>query len=261
MEFSMKKAALATVALAFAGAIAFAQGSTASKPPATQAKPGTAQKPATTAKPAASPYDKALLTPKALVAQAPAEFDVKFVTTQGDFNVHVTRDWAPHGADRFYNLVKHHYFDGVALFRVVPGFMAQFGISAYPAVAKAWDDAKIPDDAVKHGNTRGAITFAAESAPNTRTTQVFINYKNNAFLDSQRFAAFGEVTEGMDVVDKFYGGYGDAGAPDQGKMTEQGKAYTDAGFPKLDHVKTATVVAPAAAPKTGAAAAKPATSH
>lgn len=210
------------------------------------------------AKPAASTYDKALLNPALLKATAPAEYDVKFTTTKGNFTVHVARDWAPVGADRFYNLVKHHYYDGVAIFRVVPNFMAQFGISPYPAVAKAWDKAAIKDDAVKHGNTRGAITFAAESDPNTRTTQVFINFKNNAFLDSQRFAAFGEVTEGMDVVDQLYSGYGDSGAPDQGKMTDEGRAYTEKNFTKLDVIKTAVVVAPAgttvpkAAPKTAA---------
>ena len=132
--------------------------------------------------------------------------------------------------------------------------MAQFGVSPYPVVAKAWDNAAIKDDLVKHGNTRGAITFAAETAPNTRTTQVFINFKNNAFLDSQRFAAFGEVTQGMDVVDQLYGGYGDAGAPDQEKMTKEGRAYTEKGYPKLDVVKSATLVPPAgaAAPKTPA---------
>jgi peptidyl-prolyl cis-trans isomerase A (cyclophilin A) len=216
-------------------------------------KPGTATShPA--ARPASSTYDRALLNPALLKQQAPAEYDVKFVTTKGDFTVHVTRDWAPIGADRFYNLAKHHYYDGVAFFRVIPGFMAQFGVSPYPVVAKAWDNAAIKDDLVKHGNTRGAITFAAESAPNTRTTQVFINFKNNAFLDSQRFAAFGEVTQGMDVVDQLYGGYGDAGAPDQEKMTKEGRAYTEKGFPKLDTVKTATLVPPAgtAAPKTPA---------
>ena len=174
----MKKLRPAVLVLGFI----FAGVATAQTPPAQ--KPGTATShPA--ARPAGSTYDRALLNPALLKQQAPAEYDVKFITTKGDFTVHVTRDWAPIGADRFYNLVKHHYYDGVAFFRVIPGFMAQFGVSPYPVVAKAWDNAAIKDDLVKHGNTRGAITFAAESAPNTRTTQVFINFKNNAFLDSQ----------------------------------------------------------------------------
>ena len=221
---------------------------TPSKPATTQGKPaGTQTKPAgTAAKPASSTYDKALLTPAALKAQAPAEFDVKFVTTKGEFTVHVTRDWAPLGADRFYNLAKHHFFDGATFFRVIPGFVAQFGISPYPAVAKVWDNAKIKDDPVKHHNTPGSIVFAT-AGPNTRTTQLFINYRDNtSSLDPQGFAPFGEVTgTGLDVVKQFYGGYG--GDLDQEAITNGGKAYTDSKYPQMDTVKTATVIAPAAA--------------
>lgn len=258
MGFSAKRLLMGISVCAFAGAIAFAQSGTQGS---TAKKPATATHSA--AKPAGPGYDRALLTPSLLHAIAPAEFDVKFVTTKGDFTVHVTRAWAPKGADRFYNLARHHFFDGVALFRVVQTphpFMAQFGISPYPAVAKAWENANIKDDPVTHHNVRGTITYAAESDPNTRSTQVFISYGDNSFLDSQRFAPFGEVTDGMDVVDKFYSGYGDAGAPDQGRMVSEGRAYTQKSFPNLDYIKTATVVMPAAGPKAGTAA-KPGTSH
>jgi peptidyl-prolyl cis-trans isomerase A (cyclophilin A) len=199
-------------------------------------------------------FDKALLTPTTLNAKAPETFDVKFTTSAGDFVVHVTRDWAPIGADRFYNLVKHHYFDGVAFFRVLREprpFMAQFGLSPYPEVNKAWENASIHDDPVKHSNKRGTITYAAQTAPNTRSTQVFINFADNSFLDASRFAPFGEVTSGMDVVDKLYGGYGEGApqgaGPDQDKASNQGRAYLEKNFPKLDIIKTATIVtAPAA---------------
>jgi peptidyl-prolyl cis-trans isomerase A (cyclophilin A) len=250
-EEQMKRFAPGFLALATVLASA---ASAQTNPPAK--RPVTTAHSSTAAKPSSSTYDKALLNPALLRATAPAEYDVKFTTTKGSFTVHVTRDWAPVGADRFYNLVKHRFYDGAAIFRVVPNFMAQFGISPYPAVAKAWDKAAIKDDPVKHGNTRGAITFAAESDANTRDTEVFINFRNNSYLDSQRFAAFGEVTEGMEVVDQLYGGYGDSGAPDQGKMTEEGRAYTEKNFPKLDIITTAVVVAPGgttapkAAPKT-----------
>lgn len=223
-------------------------GTTQSKPAGSQAKPAgsTAAKPAA----ASSTYDKALLTPAALKAQAPAEFDVKFVTTKGEFTVHVTRAWAPVGADRFYNLVKHRYFDGCAFFRVIPGFVAQFGISPYPVVAKAWDNAKIKDDPVVHHNTPGTVVYAAEQAKNTRTTQLFINFGDNTRnLDPQGFAPFGEVTgNGMDVVKQFYGGYG--GDLDQEAITNGGAAYIKSKYPQMDSIKTATIVAPAAPAKT-----------
>jgi peptidyl-prolyl cis-trans isomerase A (cyclophilin A) len=195
-------------------------------------------------------FDKALLTPAALNAKAPETFDVKFSTTQGDFVVHVTRAWAPIGADRFYNMVKHHFLDGDAFFRVLSGFMAQFGLNPYPEVNQAWSRAAIKDDPVRQSNKRGAITFAT-AGPNTRTTQLFINFKNNAGLDLQGFAPFGEVTSGMDVVDKLYSGYGEGApqgsGPDQDKVTNQGRPYLEKNFPKLDTIKTATLIVPAPA--------------
>jgi peptidyl-prolyl cis-trans isomerase A (cyclophilin A) len=220
--------------------------------PAKTPTPAPAKKPATAAKTAATPYDPALLHPQTLNAKAPAEYEVKFVTTAGDFTVKVTRAWAPNGADRFYNLVRHHYYDGAAFFRVLSGFMAQFGISAYPDVAKQWEEANIKDDPVVKSNQRGFVTFAQASSPNTRSTQVFINYGNNGNLDHDRFAPFGEVTEGMEVVDKLYSGYGegapDGHGPDQGMIGNRGKAYLEKGFPKLDIIRSATLVPAAAAP-------------
>jgi peptidyl-prolyl cis-trans isomerase A (cyclophilin A) len=168
---------------------------------------------------------------------------VTFVTTKGNFVVQVTRAWAPQGADRFYNLVRHHFYNDMALFRVVPGFVVQFGLGPSPAVNKAWENAKIKDDPVTQSNAPGTITFAT-AGPNTRTTQLFINFGNNTFLDSQGFSPFGKVSGGMDVVQKIYSGYGEK--PDQGAITSQGKAYTDKNFPTLDSIKSATIVAPAA---------------
>src|ERR1700683_2813859 len=142
--------------------------------------------------------DPALLHPATLTAKAPAIFEVKFVTTKGDFVVQVTRAWAPLGADRFYNLVKHGFFTDAAFFRNLSGFMVQFGLNADPAVNKAWQNANIKDDPGKQSNAPGMITFAT-AGPNTRTTQLFINFGNNTFLDSQGFSPFGKVVSGMDV--------------------------------------------------------------
>lgn len=202
--------------------------------------------------PAAAPagkasFDPALLEPGNLRAAAPAEYNAKFVTTAGEFTIKVTRAWSPNGADRFYNLVSHHFFDGAAFFRVLSGFMAQFGISAYPEVSKVWESAVIRDDPHVQSNKRGYVTFAT-AGPNTRTTQVFINFGNNAGLDSQGFTPFGVVSEeGMKVVDKLYSGYGEGApsgrGPDQGMTQRAGHAYLEKGFPKLDTVRTATIVA------------------
>ena len=139
--------------------------------------------------------------PSKLTAQAPDTFKAVFNTTKGNFTVEVTRSLAPNGADRFYNLAKSGFFTDIAFFRVIPGFMCQFGIHGDPAVAAKWRDANIPDDPVKGSNTRGAITFAT-AGPNTRTTQLFINFGDNTGLDAQGFAPFGKVVSGMDVVDK-----------------------------------------------------------
>jgi len=189
--------------------------------------------------------DSALLQPASLNEKAPEVYEAKFTTTKGDFVIKVTRAWAPLGADRFYNLVKHHFFTDAAFFRVVPGFVVQFGISANPPVARAWQNATIRDDKVTQSNKVGSVTFAT-AGPNTRTTQLFISLGNNTFLDSQGFSPFGTVTEGMDVVQKIYSGYGES--PDQGQITAKGKAYLDQNFPKLDVIKSAVVVTGGAKP-------------
>lgn len=191
-------------------------------------------------------YDKALLTPSTLNEKAPATFDVKFSTTVGDFTVHVTRAWAPNGADRFFNLVKHHYYDGAGFYRAIAGFMAQWGISAIPEVDRVWENATIKDDPVLKSNTRGMITYAQTNDPNTRSTQLFINYIDNSRLDKDRFAPFGEVTSGMDVVDKINSSYKNLD-PDQ--ISKGGKAYLESHFPNMTFIKTTTLIvgAPAAA--------------
>jgi peptidyl-prolyl cis-trans isomerase A (cyclophilin A) len=188
-----------------------------------------------------------LLNPASLRAKAPDDFKAQFTTTKGDFVVEVHRDWAPNGADRFYNLVKNGFYDGVVFYRVVPNFMVQFGISGNPKIEAAWGHANIRDDSVKQGNKRGRITYAMTSVPNTRTTQVFINFRDNSNLDSQGFAAFGEVTEGMDVVDKLYSGYGDmqemgGHGPSPGKIETEGNAYLTKNFSQLDSIKTAKIL-------------------
>jgi peptidyl-prolyl cis-trans isomerase A (cyclophilin A) len=200
---------------------------------------------------AARAYDRALLRPALLKDKAPEEYKVKFVTTRGEFTISVTRAWAPLGADRFYNLVKHHFYDNASVFRAVPTFVAQFGISAYPAVTKAWKGTDIKDDPVTQSNKKGYITFAT-AGPDTRTTQVFINLKDNTPLDRQGFAPFGVVEgDGMKVVEMFYDQYGDNAGIDQSKIETEGKAYLDKGFPKLDIIQSATLLtsAPAAASK------------
>jgi peptidyl-prolyl cis-trans isomerase A (cyclophilin A) len=234
----------------------FGVGVQAQTPGGTASKPKTAatHKPATgsTKAPSAShSYDRTLLRPALLKDKAPASYQVKFTTTKGDFIVTVTRAWAPLGADRFYNLVKHHFYDNAAFFRVLPGFVAQFGISGYPPVSAAWSKATISDDPVTQGNKKYNLVFAT-AGPNTRTTQVFINLADNPRLDAMGFAAFGQVTEGTSVVDSLYNGYGEgapSGAgPNQSLIEKQGKAYLDKDFPKLDSIKTTTLTpAPGAA--------------
>jgi peptidyl-prolyl cis-trans isomerase A (cyclophilin A) len=161
--------------------------------------------------------------------------------------IEVQRDWAPRGADRFYDLVKSGYFDGQRFFRVLSGFMAQFGIHGDPKVSAAWRDRRIPDDSVRQSNTRGMVSFAT-AGPNTRTTQVFINYADNSSLDGQGFAPFGRVVEGMAVLDGLFAGYGEGAprgrGPDQGRVQGEGNAYLAREFPKLDFVKRATIVTP-----------------
>ena len=178
--------------------------------------------------------------------QAPDSFRVAFDTTKGRFVVEVTRAWAPLGADRFYNLVRTGYYDGNKFFRVVDGFVAQFGMNGDPAVNEAWDMASIPDDPMGEMNTRGRLTFA-HGGPNTRTTQLFINLQDNLNLDNMGFPPFGEIIEGMGVVESFYSGYGDGppygSGPDQTSIGSEGTAYLEREYPMLDYIESATVIA------------------
>lgn len=195
--------------------------------------------------------DPALYHPSELRAKAPAEYEVKFETTKGDFVIQVTRAWAPLGADRFYNLVRHGYFKGDSFFRVVPGFVVQFGLSPSPGINKAWEKATIKDDPVAQSNRAGTITFAT-SGPNTRTTQVFVNMGDNSQLDSQGFSPFGQVTSGLEVVQALYSGYGDlpemgGRGPSEDRISSEGKAYLEKDFPKLDSIVTAVITSPAPA--------------
>ncbi|PYS23241.1 MAG: peptidylprolyl isomerase [Acidobacteria bacterium] len=183
--------------------------------------------------------NSALKNPAGLKETAPAMFNVKFDTSAGVFVVEVHRDWAPIGADRFYNLVKNGYYDNDRFFRVVPGFMVQFGINGDPDVQRNWQNARIPDDPVKQGNTRGFVTFAKCGAPDCRSTQLFVNFGDNSGLNRQGFAAFGKVTSGMDVVDKINAQYREM--PDQGRIQAEGNAYLTKEFPKLDYIKKATI--------------------
>jgi len=181
-----------------------------------------------------------LLYPQALTTEAPQRFDVTFTTTKGDFTITVERAWAPNGADRFYNLAKVHFFDGVKFFRVVPNFVVQFGISPDPKVSAAWQNSMIKDDPVKEHNVRGAVTFAS-AGPDSRTTQLFINLGSNTRLDPIGFAPIGSVTGGMSVVDQLYSGYGDAPTSHQAEMQTEGNAWLDKNYPKLDSIKTARI--------------------
>lgn len=201
-------------------------------------------KPAET-KDKAAPAAASFTDPSKLTEKAPDTFKVQFDTTKGKFTVEVTRSLAPNGADRFFNLVRSGYFKDIAFFRVIPGFMCQFGIHGDPAVAAKWREASIPDDPVKGSNTRGTITYAT-SGPNARTTQLFINFGDNANLDSMGFSPFGKVIEGMDVVDKINGEYGEGAprglGPNQQRIQMQGNAYLKKDFPNLDYIKSATIV-------------------
>jgi peptidyl-prolyl cis-trans isomerase A (cyclophilin A) len=249
------------IALCISAALAQTPSGTATKgtPPAAAksaappaaTKAGTPAPAAKTAAPAAkaAPAGPNLLNPATMKAKAPEVFRVRMTTTKGAVLIEVTRAWAPNGADRFYNLVRGGFYTNAAFFRVIPKFMAQFGISARPDVSKVWAESNIPDDPVKQSNKRGFVTFAQTSLPNSRSTQLFINYGDNGFLDSQRFAPFGQVIEGMEVVDQIYSGYGEQ--PNQGRIQEEGKAYLDRSFPNLDRILTATIVPLPAPPAAG----------
>jgi peptidyl-prolyl cis-trans isomerase A (cyclophilin A) len=183
----------------------------------------------------------ALSDPAALNETAPDVFRVQFETNDGTFAIEVRRDWAPNGADRFYNLVKNGYYNDVRFFRVVPDFMVQFGISGDAALNNVWRNARIAPDPVRESNTRGMVSYAmAGSGPDTRTTQVFINFGDNSFLDATGFAPFGRVVSGMDVVDDIYEGYGEQ--PNQQSIQTQGNEYLNANFPNLGYVVRATIV-------------------
>lgn len=194
----------------------------------------------------ASPQSEALRDPGSLTETAPDVFRARFETSAGDFVVEVNRGWAPQGADRFYNLVKNGFYDDCRFFRVIEGFMVQFGIHGTPEIQAGWRDARIPDDPVEESNLRGYVTYAMSSAPNSRTTQIFINFGNNAGLDASGFAPFGRVVEGMDAVDSIYAGYGEGApngrGPEQGRIQTQGNTYLDSDFPELDYVVRATIV-------------------
>lgn len=184
------------------------------------------------------------LNPLLLTEQAPAMYKATFETTAGAFTIEVHRDWAPQGADRFYNLVKSGYFTDVRFFRVINGFMAQFGIHGDPAVSRQWRSARIPDDTVKQSNRQGYVTFAT-AGPNTRTTQLFINLSDNANLDQQGFAPIGRVVTGMENVRKIHDGYGEGAprgrGPDQGRLQAEGNAYLAKDFPRLTVIQSAKI--------------------
>jgi peptidyl-prolyl cis-trans isomerase A (cyclophilin A) len=185
-----------------------------------------------------------LRNPAALNEKAPDTYKANFDTSKGTFTITVNRAWAPLGADRFYNLVKNGFYDDARFYRVLANFMAQVGIHGNPTIAKAWVNARIQDDPVKQSNRRGFVTFAT-GGPNTRTTQIFVNFRENVMLDKQGFAPFGEVTSGMDVVDRLYSGYGE-GAPDgkgpnQLRVQAEGNLYLNKDFRRLDFIKAATI--------------------
>jgi len=190
-----------------------------------------------------------LTDPAQLSERAPDHFRARFDTSQGVFVIAVEREWAPLAADRFYNLVKNRFYNDARFFRVLDGFMAQVGLHADPSVQSAWRSANLKDEPVVKSNTRGFVTFARESSPNSRYTMIFINYKDNSYLDADGFAPFGEVVSGMDVADKLYSGYGRQNIPDQRRILREGNAYLLAEYPKLDFVKTATIEASAAPAK------------
>lgn len=193
---------------------------------------------------------EALLKPDQATAEAPAKYTVLFTTTKGDILLDVNSEWAPQGAQRFYNLVKIGYFENIAFFRAIKGFMAQFGLHGAPEVNNVWRQAQIPDDPVSQSNTRGMVTFAT-AGPNTRTTQLFINLVDNTSLDNQGFSPFAKVIDspglggGMDVVDALFTGYGEGAprgrGPNQQLIHQRGNAYLKLNFPELDYIISARV--------------------
>ncbi len=241
------KTSVLCLSLALSSLAAFA-----AQTPATHPPPATHPKPTTHSATVHHPtthrmtFDPALLHPAQLKARAPETFEATFETTKGNFVIQVTRAWAPLGADRFYNLVKHGFYNGDPFFRVMPGFVVQFGLTGNPSVNKAWQNANFPDEPVKERNLIGTVTFAKTSLPNSRTTQLFINLGDNSRLDSMGFAPFGRVISGMDVVQSIYSGYGQE--PDQGQIGDHGSAYFLKAYPRLDLIKSAKITSPAPEP-------------
>ena len=193
---------------------------------------------------AAPAFSQALSNPAALNEQAPPVYQVDFDTSKGPFVIEVHRDWAPNGADRFYNLVKNGFYDDARFFRVIEGFMVQFGVNGDPKISAVWRDARIKDDPARISNKRSFVTFAT-AGPNTRTTQVFVSYGDNSNLDSQGFTPFGQVISGMKVLESMYSGYGEGAprglGPDQSKLQAEGNAYLASKFGNLDYIKKATI--------------------
>jgi len=218
----------------------------ADRGPFPSATPTSSTAPAASSAPAAPDTDAPLFHPERATEEAPATFKAKFVTTKGDFVIAVTRTFAPHGADRFYNLVKLGYYDGVRFHRAIAGFMVQFGVNGDPRVSGPWSRATIADDPVVKSNKRGFVTFAM-AGKDSRTTQVFINYDDkNSRLDKKGFAPFGEVVEGMKVVDALYKEYGELAprgkGPDPSLIQTEGNAYLEKEFPALDWIKEAKIL-------------------
>jgi peptidyl-prolyl cis-trans isomerase A (cyclophilin A) len=182
-----------------------------------------------------------LTDPSKLTEKAPPTYKAKFETTKGTFVVEVTRDWSPQGADRFYNLVKSGYYDGVKFFRVVPGRYVQFGIHGDPSIALKWLRSNIQDDPVKESNKKGYLTFAKSGAPNSRSVQVFINLGDNVALDKQGFSPLGKVVSGMEVVEALYGEYAEGLTQLQGRIAAEGNAFLEKNYPNLDGIKKATI--------------------
>jgi peptidyl-prolyl cis-trans isomerase A (cyclophilin A) len=195
---------------------------------------------------AAEDLNPALLDPSKATEKAPRHFKVNLQTTSGDIVIQVNRDWAPNGVDRFYNLVKIGYYDDTAFFRVIEDFMAQVGMHADPRVTNAWFKAPIEDDKIATSNVRGTVSFAMRTTRNSRTTQFFINFVDNSFLDKSGFAPIGKVVEGMDVADSLYSKYGEGApsgnGPSQGGILKEGNAYLKKEFPRLDYINTATII-------------------
>ena len=185
--------------------------------------------------------------PAELNQPSPSSFKVKFETSKGNFVIEVFRNWSPYGADRFYYLVKNGFYNNVRFFRVVEGFMAQFGYHGDPQVTAIWSEMTFPDDPVKGSNLRGYVTFAKGAAPNSRSTNIFINYGDNSYLDRMGFSPIGKVVEGMEVVDQLYSGYGDSSSsggrgPEQSILRTEGNEYLNREFPNLDYIKKASII-------------------